>query len=53
MNQNTQEVKNDSFLIKIKNYRKDKTMCKFLAYIAFHKVTNGQTDINHEKEKKT
>ena len=38
-NQNTQEVNNERFL-----YGLDKTMCKFMANVAFDKVTNGQTD---------
>ena len=32
------------------NIDKTKTMCKFSAYVAFNKATNGQTDIKHEKE---
>ena len=29
-----------------------KTMCTFLAYDAFHKATDGQTDIKHEKDER-
>ena len=27
-------------------------MCEFSAYVAFNKATNGQTDIQHEKDYK-
>ena len=45
-NQNTQEVKTERFFF----YRLDKTVCEFSTYVTFNKATNGQTDINHEKE---
>ena len=34
------------------NVDKTKHMCEFSTYIAFNKVTNGQTDIKHEKIKR-
>ena len=34
-------------------YQLDKRVCRFSAYVAFNKATNGQTyNIKHEKEKK-
>ena len=47
-NQNTQEVKNERFLVSTRQNN-----VQILAYAAFNKVSNGQADIiKHEKEKK-